>query len=151
MARGSASIISEALLEHLLAASLTECKKACHMSPKCQFYQYMTSGEGCSLFERCDSMQYVGIAGFVNELYGRAPEGSFCRVADPEACWRTIRRRSLLSLVPSDLPSCSSGFALKAIVLAFPGSSFGQRNDKVQLFTGLLTCFKQLRFVPRAA
>ena len=40
--------------------------------------------------------RFVGVESLVNELYGRAPQGSFCHLADPETCWSMLRRRSLL-------------------------------------------------------
>ena len=31
---------------------------------------------------------------------------NYCRIANPQQCWQEIRRRSMLSFTPSDLPMC---------------------------------------------
>ena len=56
-----------------------------------------------TLFARCDAIQQIDVQ-LVNKLYGIPPEGDFCLIANPEQCWQEIRRRSYLSLTPSDAP-----------------------------------------------
>ncbi|CAK9096216.1 unnamed protein product [Durusdinium trenchii] len=82
------------------------CQKACASEPKCQFYLFGKTSQTCTLFQSCNYIQDVGLQ-VVNELYGiPPPNANYCRIANPQQCWQEIRRRSMLSFTPSDLPMC---------------------------------------------
>ena len=57
--------------------------------------------KGCPLFV----FAQVGVD-LSNSLWAVSPPGNFCRVANAQACWDNIRRRSYLSFTPSDIPRC---------------------------------------------
>lgn len=80
-----------AKLDELRSTTLQGCAKDCRGKKSCRFYQFQETSGDCLLFGQCDWI---------------APDGHFCRIADPVGCWQEIKRRSLLSLTPSDLPSC---------------------------------------------
>ena len=85
---------------------LSDCQQNCESSPDCKFYIFGEASDDCTLYKSCDYIQHVGLQ-IVNSLYGKSPKSSsFCRIADPEGCWANIRRRSMLSFKPSDLPEC---------------------------------------------
>ena len=96
---------NNAKLQDILSTTVDSCAKACRGEASCLFYQFQTTSGDCALFEQCDYMQRVDVP-VENTLYGIAPEGSFCRIADPQLCWQEVKRRSLLSLTASKLPSC---------------------------------------------
>ncbi|CAK9000608.1 unnamed protein product [Durusdinium trenchii] len=85
---------------------LASCQKACSAKPECQFYLFGKTSEICTLLKSCNYVQDVGLQ-VVNELYGMVPqEGSYCHIANPRKCWQEIKRRSMLSFSPSNLPPC---------------------------------------------
>ena len=94
-----------AKLDELRSTTLQGCAKDCRGKKSCRFYQFQATSGDCLLFEQCDYLQRINVP-VENTLYGIPPEGHFCRIADPVGCWQEIKRRSLLSLTPSDLPSC---------------------------------------------
>lgn len=95
-----------ARIDEVRSTTLESCAKGCRGNSSCQFYQFQTASGECVLFDHCDYMQRIDVP-VENTLYGIPPqEGSFCRIADAQLCWQQIKRRSLLSFIPSDLPSC---------------------------------------------
>ncbi|OLP81360.1 hypothetical protein AK812_SmicGene38103 [Symbiodinium microadriaticum] len=92
-------------IRHFAAATLASCATACNSNSNCSFYQLGVASETCTLFRRCDYLQQIDLQ-LVNKLYGVAPKGDFCRIADPDQCWTKIKRRSYLSLSPSSVPRC---------------------------------------------
>ncbi|CAE7374416.1 unnamed protein product [Symbiodinium sp. CCMP2592] len=94
-----------AVLSQSFDTTLSNCASGCHANASCAFYQFCATSETCTLFERCEFVQRLAVQ-MVNDLYGIAPQGDFCRIADPDKCWKEIRRRSYLSLTPSDVPRC---------------------------------------------
>ena len=92
-------------IHHFAAATLASCATACYSNSNCSFYQLGVASETCTLFRRCDYLQQIDLQ-LVNKLYGVAPKGDFCRIADPDHCWTKIKRRSYLSLIPSSVPRC---------------------------------------------
>ncbi|CAE7836952.1 unnamed protein product [Symbiodinium sp. KB8] len=102
---GRCSCEDAAVLSQSFDTTLSNCASGCRANASCAFYQFCATEETCTLFERCDFIQQLAVQ-MVNELYGIPPQGDFCRIADPEKCWKEIRRRSYLSLTHSDVPRC---------------------------------------------
>ncbi|CAK9116540.1 unnamed protein product [Durusdinium trenchii] len=91
---------------HFSHLEMDECQRACVSKSECQFYLFGKTAQTCTLFQSCSYIQDVGLQ-ITNEVYGMSPEfGSYCRIANPEQCWQEIKRRSMLSFTPSNLPSC---------------------------------------------
>ncbi|CAJ1350181.1 unnamed protein product [Effrenium voratum] len=96
---------SEAKITSLRNADSTVCQGECHRNSACHFYISEKATSLCTLFSRCDFLQLVDLPA-ANELWAKPPPDNFCRIADPESCWESVQRRSLLSFTPSDLPTC---------------------------------------------
>ena len=96
----------QAEIKHSEHLDLESCREACKANTQCRFYLFGKSSESCSLFSSCDYIQDLGLQ-LVNELYGIPPsDTSYCHIANPKKCWENIRRRSMLSFTPSNLPEC---------------------------------------------
>ena len=54
----------------------------------------------------CGGGEAIGHTGLelTTKLFGKLPQGSFCRVADPEACWAETKRRESAKMQP---PPCA--------------------------------------------
>ncbi|CAK9072166.1 Uncharacterized protein SCF082_LOCUS35550 [Durusdinium trenchii] len=96
-----------ASLGDLFHIDLERCQRACASKAQCGFYLFGKASERCTLFQRCNYIQDVGLQ-IENELYGMAPSGNstYCHIANPERCWEEIKRRSMLSVEPSEIPPC---------------------------------------------
>ncbi|CAE6973297.1 unnamed protein product [Symbiodinium sp. CCMP2592] len=91
-------------LDQTFDTTQSACAETCHSSTGCAFYLFFDTGK-CILFKRCQYLQQFEKQ-VVATLYGVPPAGDFCLIADPETCWKEIKRRSYLSLTPSNVPRC---------------------------------------------
>ena len=74
------------------------CEAACRLNTSCAFFWAgagMSGPSQCKLYSRCNLL--VREMGSEGELYGWAPRTSLCKKSDPEACWTSTVRRSMLS------------------------------------------------------
>ncbi|CAK9001676.1 unnamed protein product [Durusdinium trenchii] len=95
-----------AAVRHISPSDYDGCQQACASDPECKFYLLGKTAQACTLFRHCNYIQDVGLE-IENSLYGIPPKNSsFCRIANPEQCWQDVKRRSMLSLTPSDMPKC---------------------------------------------
>lgn len=98
--------LSQAAVRHISPSDYDGCQQACASDPECKFYLLGKTAQACTLFRHCNYIQDVGLE-IENSLYGIPPKNSsFCRIANPEQCWQDVKRRSMLSLTPSDMPKC---------------------------------------------
>merc|ERR1712032_406176 len=82
--------------------SQDECRSECvAKGASCSFFMYVPQLRFCQLLQKCDQIGQTGLD-VMHELYGVLPAREYCRVADPEACWISTKRRGLLEGLSKD-------------------------------------------------
>ena len=76
--------------------SQDQCHSECAaQGTDCAFFMYVPQLRVCQLLQKCDRLGHTGLD-IIHRLYGVFHAKEYCRVADPEACWTSTKRRELL-------------------------------------------------------
>jgi len=75
-----------------------ECLAECMgFGSACRFFTYVPQLRFCQLLSKCERIGHTGLD-ISHRVFGVFHDDSnkYCRIADPEACWVSVRRRQLL-------------------------------------------------------